>query len=43
MNERRIKMTAMTVNERLQNGAQDYVAYLETPQGRLRTDSAFDN
>jgi S-adenosylmethionine-dependent methyltransferase len=32
-----------TVNERFQNGAQDYVAYLETPEGRLRTDSAFGN
>jgi len=34
-------MTAMAGNERFQNGAQDYVAYLETPEGRLRTDSAF--
>ena len=30
-------------NERFQNGAQDYVAYLETPEGRLRTDLAFAN
>jgi S-adenosylmethionine-dependent methyltransferase len=36
-------MTTMTVNERFQNGAQDYVAYLETPEGRLRTDLAFGN
>ena len=43
MNERRIKMTTMAVNQRLQNGAQDYVAYLETPEGRLRTDLAFAN
>ena len=34
-------MTAMAGNERFQNGAQDYVAYLETPEGRLRTDLAF--
>src|SRR5713226_7194373 len=43
MNERRIKMTTMAVNQRFQNGAQDYVAYLETPEGRLRTDLAFAN
>jgi len=36
-------MTTMAVNERFQNGAQDYVAYLETPEGRLRTDLAFAN
>src|SRR5271156_5018329 len=36
-------MTTMTVNERFQDGAQDYVAYLETPEGRLRTDLAFGN
>ncbi|MGA9131612.1 MAG: methyltransferase domain-containing protein [Candidatus Sulfotelmatobacter sp.] len=35
-------MTTMT-DERFQNGAQDYVAYLETPEGRLRTDLAFAN
>jgi len=33
----------MAVNERFQNGAQDYVAYLATPEGRLRTDLAFAN
>ncbi len=33
----------MKVNERFQNGAQDYVAYLETPEGRLRSDLAFGN
>jgi len=33
----------MAVNERFQNGAQDYVAYLETPEGRLRSDLAFAN
>jgi S-adenosylmethionine-dependent methyltransferase len=36
-------MTTMAVNERFQNGAQDYVAYLATPEGRLRTDLAFAN
>jgi S-adenosylmethionine-dependent methyltransferase len=36
-------MTTMAVNERFQNGAQDYVAYLETPEGRLRSDLAFAN
>jgi S-adenosylmethionine-dependent methyltransferase len=36
-------MTTMTVNERFQDGAPDYVAYLETPEGRLRTDLAFGN
>lgn len=29
--------------KRFQNGAQDYAAYLETPEGRLRTDLAFSN
>jgi S-adenosylmethionine-dependent methyltransferase len=43
MNERRIKMITMAVNERFHNRAQDYVAYLETPEGRLRTDLAFAN
>ena len=33
----------MPVNERFQNGAQDYAAYLETVEGRLRTDLAFGN
>jgi 2-polyprenyl-3-methyl-5-hydroxy-6-metoxy-1,4-benzoquinol methylase len=36
-------MTAMTVNQRFQKSAQDYVAYLGTPEGRLRTDLAFRN
>jgi S-adenosylmethionine-dependent methyltransferase len=36
-------MITMAVNERFQNRAQDYVAYLETPEGRLRTDLAFAN
>jgi S-adenosylmethionine-dependent methyltransferase len=44
MNERHIKkMKSMAVHERFQNGAPDYVAYLETPEGRLRTDLAFAN
>lgn len=33
----------MTVDERFHNGAQDYVAYLATPEGRLRTELAFAN
>ena len=33
----------MAVNERFQNGAQEYAAYLETPEGRLRIDLAFAN
>jgi len=30
-------------NERFQNGADKYAAYLETPEGRLRSDLAFAN
>src|SRR5438045_1558118 len=37
------KIITMPVNERFQNGAQDYAAYLETVEGRLRTDLAFGN
>jgi S-adenosylmethionine-dependent methyltransferase len=36
-------MTTTVVNERFRNGAEDYAAYLETPEGRLRTDLAFAN
>ncbi len=36
-------MTIMTVDERFQNDAEKYAAYLETPEGRLRTDLAFAN
>ena len=36
-------MTTRADNERFENGAQDYVAYLATPEGRLRTDLAFAN
>jgi S-adenosylmethionine-dependent methyltransferase len=43
MNERRIEMTTKDVNQRFLNGAQDYAAYLETPEGRLRADLAFAN
>src|SRR6202790_1755211 len=43
MNEHRKEMTTTVVNERFRNGAQDYAAYLETPEGRLRTDLAFAN
>jgi len=43
MGEPRAKITTMPVNERFQNGAQDYAAYLETVEGRLRTDLAFGN
>ena len=41
MNERCVEITTMADGERFQKGAQDYVAYLETPEGRLRTDLAF--
>jgi S-adenosylmethionine-dependent methyltransferase len=37
------KMTLTSGDKRFQNGAQDYAAYLETPEGRLRTDLAFAN
>lgn len=33
----------MTESERFQSGAEKYAAYLETPEGRLRTDLAFGN
>lgn len=34
---------AMAADERFQKGAQDYLAYIGTPEGRLRADLAFDN
>jgi len=37
------KIGADRDRERFQDGARDYAAYLETPQGRLRTDLAFAN
>jgi len=36
-------MITWSEDERFQHGAQDYAAYLETPEGRLRTDLAFAN
>jgi SAM-dependent methyltransferase len=38
-----MKMTAKADSERFQSGANQYAAYLETPEGRLRTDLAFAN
>src|ERR1700724_3438454 len=38
-----MKMTAKADSERFQSGANQYAAYLETPEGRLRSDSAFAN
>jgi SAM-dependent methyltransferase len=38
-----MKMTAMADNDRFEKGAQDYLAYAETPEGRLRSDLAFGN
>jgi S-adenosylmethionine-dependent methyltransferase len=38
-----MKMPDMTEGERFQDGAEKYAAYLETPEGRLRTDLAFGN
>src|SRR5579863_6299542 len=38
-----MKMTANADSERFQNGADKYAAYLDTPEGRLRSDLSFDN
>ena len=38
-----MKMTANADSERFQSGANKYAAYLETPEGRLRSDLAFAN
>jgi len=38
-----MKMPAKAASERFQSGANQYAAYLETPEGRLRTDLAFAN
>ncbi len=38
-----MKVPAKADDERFQGGAQDYAAYLETPEGRLRPDLAFAN
>jgi S-adenosylmethionine-dependent methyltransferase len=36
-----MKVPAKSDDQRFQSGAQDYAAYLETPEGRLRSDLAF--
>jgi SAM-dependent methyltransferase len=41
--EWRMKRLAKTDDERFQRGAEDYAAYLETPEGRLRSDLTFAN
>jgi S-adenosylmethionine-dependent methyltransferase len=38
-----MKMIAKADSERFQSGADKYAAYLETPEGRLRSDLAFAN
>src|SRR6202171_3924571 len=38
-----MKMTAKADSERFGSGANQYAAYLETPEGRLRSDLAFAN
>ncbi len=38
-----MKMTAKADSERFQSDANQYAAYLETPEGRLRSDLAFAN
>jgi len=38
-----MKVPAKADHERFQSGAQDYAAYLETPEGRLRADLIFAN
>jgi S-adenosylmethionine-dependent methyltransferase len=38
-----LKMTAKTESERFHSDAEKYAAYLETPEGRLRSDLAFAN
>src|SRR3954463_16387951 len=38
-----MKMTTKDDAERFQSGARKYAAYLETPEGRLRSDLAFAN
>jgi S-adenosylmethionine-dependent methyltransferase len=38
-----MKMTAKADSGRFQSGANQYAAYLETPEGRLRSDLAFAN
>ncbi len=38
-----MKMTIKADSERFQSGANEYAVYLETPEGRLRSDLAFAN
>jgi S-adenosylmethionine-dependent methyltransferase len=38
-----MKVPAKADTERFQSGAQDYAAYLQTPEGRLRSDLTFAN
>jgi S-adenosylmethionine-dependent methyltransferase len=38
-----INMTDNADSERFQNGTEKYAAYLETPEGQLRSDLSFDN
>src|ERR1700756_341961 len=38
-----MKMAAKADSDRFQSGANQYVDYLETPEGRLRSDLAFAN
>jgi 2-polyprenyl-3-methyl-5-hydroxy-6-metoxy-1,4-benzoquinol methylase len=38
-----LRVYDVLMNDRFRDGAQDYAAYLETPEGRLRTDLAFAN
>lgn len=38
-----MNMSASTANERFQSGANKYAAYLQTPEGRLRSDLALAN
>ncbi|HEX7284893.1 MAG TPA: methyltransferase domain-containing protein [Candidatus Angelobacter sp.] len=38
-----MKTTAKAEGDRFQSGANEYAAYLETPEGRLRSDLAFAN
>jgi S-adenosylmethionine-dependent methyltransferase len=38
-----MKMTAKADRERFESGAEKYAVYLETPEGRLRSDLAFAN
>ena len=39
----RMNMSASADSDRFQTGADKYAAYLETPEGRLRSDLAFAN